>query len=175
MGIRDIGVSTMKLHELLEKDIDITVFNNYTDYFCSFVGPCHLTDYGRCYFYNVLDLNVTIDTDYEYAEVEVEDDYQEKRLRELLEYFAGFCSEEKYARLFEEETPKKAISKDKLYLLCNRYQWFTAGDIDQYNKLFQKCEAGASLEELALIIWLCSSNATEKEILHILQDETDQH
>lgn len=165
----------MKLYELLEKDIDIDVTDNLTDFACGFVGPCHLTDYGKCYFYNVLDLNVNLDTELGVAEVEVEDDYQEERLKELLKFFAGYCSEERYARLFDEETPNKYISRNKLYILCNKYQWFTAGDIDQYNKLFQKCEAGASFEELALIIWLCSSNATEKEILHILQDETDQH
>ncbi len=65
------------------------------------------------------------------------------------------------------------ISTDKLYLLCNKYQWFTAGDCRQYAKLFEKNRQDASLETLALIIWLCSSNATEKDILEILQKECD--
>ena len=65
------------------------------------------------------------------------------------------------------------LSTDKLYLLCNKYQWFTAGDSCQYAKLFEKNNRGATLETLALIIWLCSSNATEKDILEILQKECD--
>ena len=65
------------------------------------------------------------------------------------------------------------LSTDKLYYLCNKYQWFTAGDSRQYSKLFEKRKSGASLETLALIIWLCSSNMTEKDILEILQKECD--
>lgn len=65
------------------------------------------------------------------------------------------------------------ISTDKLYLLCNKYQWFTCGSIRQYDRLFEKNKQGASLETLALIIWLCSSDAAEKDILEILQKECD--
>lgn len=65
------------------------------------------------------------------------------------------------------------ISNDKLYAICNKYQWFTCGSIRQYDKLFEKNKAGASLETLAVIIWLCSSNHTEQQILEILQKETD--
>lgn len=65
------------------------------------------------------------------------------------------------------------ITNEKLYELCNKYQWFTAGDIAQYDKLFLKNLLGATLEELALIIWLCSSNASEREILEILKKECD--
>lgn len=67
----------------------------------------------------------------------------------------------------------KRISNDKLYELCNKYQWFTAGDCDQYSKLFRKNREGASLEVIALIIWLCSSNMEAKEILEILIKECD--
>lgn len=65
------------------------------------------------------------------------------------------------------------ISNDKLYKLCNKYQWFTAGDNKQYQKLFHKNTLGATSNELALIIWLCSSNMVETEILSILQKEQD--
>ena len=65
------------------------------------------------------------------------------------------------------------LSTDKLYLLCNRYQWFTAGDRRQYQKLFERNKQGASLETLALIIWVCSTGATEQEILEILKQECD--
>ena len=65
------------------------------------------------------------------------------------------------------------ISNDKLYKLCNQYQWFTAGSIAQYSKLFKKNSDDAPLKELALIIWLCSNNMEESEILKILLQEQD--
>lgn len=65
------------------------------------------------------------------------------------------------------------ISNEKLYYLCNKYQWFTCGSIRQYDKLFEKNKDGASLETLATIIWLCSSNCSEQQILEILQKETE--
>ena len=61
----------------------------------------------------------------------------------------------------------------KLAEICRRQQWFTNGDIEQYQRLFDKARAGASLETLALIIWICSSNATEEEILQILKKEVE--
>ncbi len=65
------------------------------------------------------------------------------------------------------------ITTEKLYNLCNKYQWFTSGSIRQYARLFEKAQNGASLNELALIIWICSSNMTEQEILEILEKEKD--
>lgn len=65
------------------------------------------------------------------------------------------------------------LSHSKLYALCNRYQWFTAGDTKQYEKMFWKNDNGATLEEIAFIIWLCSTNATEAEILKIITEEQD--
>lgn len=65
------------------------------------------------------------------------------------------------------------ISSNKLYYLCNKYRWFTAGDNRQYRELFKQANKGASLEKLATIIWICSSNAEEKEILEILKKECD--
>lgn len=65
------------------------------------------------------------------------------------------------------------ISTDKLYYLCNRYQWFTNGDNKQYRKLFERNRQGASLETLATIIWICSEGYDEQLILNILKMETD--
>ena len=65
------------------------------------------------------------------------------------------------------------ISTNKLYQLCNKYQWFTNGDCEQYNKLFERNKQGASLETLATIIWICSTNWEEQTILEILQKESD--
>ena len=63
------------------------------------------------------------------------------------------------------------ISTEKIYRLCNKYQWFTSGDCTQYEKLFEKNRQGASLETLATIIWLCSVGYEEKQILEILEKE----
>lgn len=65
------------------------------------------------------------------------------------------------------------LSTEKLYRLCNKYQWFTAGDVEQYSKLFIKNKEGATLEQLALIIWICSSNMSEQEILETLKTEAN--
>lgn len=65
------------------------------------------------------------------------------------------------------------ISAEKLYRLCNKYQWFTSGDCTQYEKLFEKNRQGASLETLATIIWLCSVGYEEKYILEILNKECE--
>jgi len=65
------------------------------------------------------------------------------------------------------------ISTDKLYQLCNKYQWFTCGDKRQYDLLFKLNKDGASLEKLATIIWICSTGYDEQYILEILKKEHD--
>lgn len=65
------------------------------------------------------------------------------------------------------------ISTDKLFSLCNKYQWFTNGDCKQYDMLFDRNKQGASLETLATIIWICSSDWNEQDILKILKQEVD--
>ena len=65
------------------------------------------------------------------------------------------------------------FTTEKLWSLCNKYQWFTNGDNKQYSRLFDKNKQGATLEQLALIIWICSSNMTEQEILETLKKEKD--
>mgnify|MGYP001044927291 FL=1 len=65
------------------------------------------------------------------------------------------------------------ISTDKLYRICNKYQWFTSGDTRQYDLLFERNKEGTSLQTLATIIWICSIGYSENEILNILQKECD--
>ena len=65
------------------------------------------------------------------------------------------------------------ISTDKLYQLCNKYQWFTCGDNRQYELLFKLNKEGMSLEKLATIIWFCSIGYDEQFILKILKQEAD--
>ena len=65
------------------------------------------------------------------------------------------------------------LSEEKLYLLCNKHQWFTNGDTLQYRRLFERNKQGASLETLATIIWICSAETNEQKILEILKKECD--
>lgn len=54
-----------------------------------------------------------------------------------------------------------------MYLLrsaCINHKWFESGDINQYNKLFQRNEEGASIEELSIIIWICSTGHKKEDI-----------
>lgn len=67
------------------------------------------------------------------------------------------------------------MSVDTLYSLCNRHHWFTCGDCRQYDKLFTLARNGASLKDLALVIWLCSSEQWQlNDILLILKTENNQ-
>lgn len=45
-----------------------------------------------------------------------------------------------------------------LRALCIEHDWFTCGTNEQYAKLFYANTNGASMEEIATIIWLCSDD-----------------
>lgn len=47
-------------------------------------------------------------------------------------------------------------SPDKLRQLCINNDWFTCGDTDQYEMLFDANRKSASLDEMATIIYICS-------------------
>lgn len=55
---------------------------------------------------------------------------------------------------------ERVLSNQELYDLCNRYSFFTAGTNGQYEKLFDANRTGASLRDLAIMIWLCSEDVT---------------
>ena len=58
----------------------------------------------------------------------------------------------------------KLIDTYELRKLCIANNWFTAGSINQYEKLFERNNEEASITELSIIIWVCSSNASKEEI-----------
>lgn len=66
------------------------------------------------------------------------------------------------------------INRYTLYRLCNDNNYFTCGDCEQYEKLFTANENNASKKELALIIWVCSENATIEEIEENLKVEREK-
>ena len=51
----------------------------------------------------------------------------------------------------------------KLRQLCIDNNWFTSGDINQYEKLFYANENGFSISEIATIIWICSGEEHKKK------------
>ena len=62
-----------------------------------------------------------------------------------------------------------------VYGLCNKYQWFTCGSINQYEKMFDYVrdnEIFASstdkISKLATMIWICSDGFGEEEIYNAL-------
>lgn len=55
--------------------------------------------------------------------------------------------------------------------LCIREGWFTAGSIQQYEKLFEAYENGAGIDCIATIIWVCSSNSSHEQITATLLAE----
>lgn len=46
----------------------------------------------------------------------------------------------------------------ELYSMCCKNGWFKKGTNSQYEKLFYANEGNMTIEEMALIIWLCSED-----------------
>ena len=73
--------------------------------------------------------------------------------------------------MIEIVAERNRISVEDLQALCIRSRWFTCGSYEQYQKLFDMADVGAPLEELALVIWLCSRDVTREGVLQVLADE----
>lgn len=58
----------------------------------------------------------------------------------------------------------------RLRSLCIRNDWFSQGDNDQYERMFDANDTrnNFTIEEVALIIWVCSANVTREEVLEKL-------
>lgn len=60
------------------------------------------------------------------------------------------------------------LTGEKLRSLCVANDWFTVGTIEQYDKLFAMAADGADINDLTLVIWLCSSGWSYKAIRDVL-------
>lgn len=58
----------------------------------------------------------------------------------------------------------KHLESYELRELCIKNDWFTCGTIKQYEKLFDRNKEEASINELSIIIWVCSNNISKDEI-----------
>lgn len=50
------------------------------------------------------------------------------------------------------------LTREDLRGLCIEKDWFTGGTCEQYERMFQALEDGASVEDLATMIWMCSTD-----------------
>lgn len=57
------------------------------------------------------------------------------------------------------------MTNEELRNLCIKNKWFTCGSVEQYEKLFIANELSYSINELALIIWICSDNIEQQDII----------
>lgn len=55
------------------------------------------------------------------------------------------------------------MTNETLRELCIKNNWFTCGSNIQYDKLFDMNEKNCSVDELALVIWLCSEESFDKK------------
>ena len=62
----------------------------------------------------------------------------------------------------------KKFKFGELRRICIENKWFTAGTIEQYDKLFEANRMGLSIEHLATIIWVCSDGVSRDYILSVL-------
>lgn len=58
------------------------------------------------------------------------------------------------------------LDSSELRALCIRENWFTSGTIRQYERLFERNEQGASINELSTIIWICSEPNIRKDDIY---------
>lgn len=66
---------------------------------------------------------------------------------------------------YSEIRPEFSVAdENSLMSLCVREGWFTAGTNRQYEKLSGLNRDGAPLDEIALVIWLCSQDVTREHI-----------
>lgn len=56
------------------------------------------------------------------------------------------------------------LSLEDVYALCNSNNWFTNGDTEQYNKMFDMVRANAPINDIAVAIWICSCDVTMNEV-----------
>ena len=69
--------------------------------------------------------------------------------------------------------PNPDLTRERLYKLCNKHSWFTAGSNRQYEELFNLVDAMATTHEIAMVIWICSDRDrwSIEEIQKILDEK----
>ena len=65
------------------------------------------------------------------------------------------------------------LVKNKVYNTCVKYNLFTDGSGYQYDKLFEYITGNenVSIDDISLMVWLCSEDISREEILEIFTKE----
>lgn len=100
----------MKVEDLITKEVDINIFNDYIDETIpTFVGPQGLTEAGRQRYKEVLNLDVEVDYMNHWAELKLDHLPEEEAARlfnkadEFFSGAAGYMEESKYLKYFKED------------------------------------------------------------------------
>lgn len=73
-------------------------------------------------------------------------------------------------KLFDYENREGRIDNLELRSLCIKNNWFTCGSNSQYDKLFEMNEQGASISDIATVIWVCSEDTCRRDIIFELHE-----
>lgn len=94
----------MKVRDFITMEIDIDVYDNVCDEIgIAFCGPLKLTEAGEAEFKDVLDYDIEVNVRDGYADIDVQFDDWEKRLKRAKLFFygaAGYISEEDFNKWF---------------------------------------------------------------------------
>lgn len=111
----------MKVSELLEKEIDIDVYDNVCEELgIAFCGPVELTETGREKFGEALDYEVVLhfypQQTVAVVDVDGEEGVWQKKLalaKDLFESMAGFCTEDEYEAWFKPNIDEEVVNIDR--------------------------------------------------------------
>ena len=95
----------MTIREFIKQEIDIDVCDNvYSNYYCAFCGPVHLTEEGEKYFADVLDYEITpyVNECVAIVDVDYYEDYREahRKAKYFFTSMAGYCEDDLWNKWF---------------------------------------------------------------------------
>ena len=102
------NVKRMKVREFIELPIDIDVYDNVCEELgIAYCGAYKLTDVGEAKFGEVMDLDIEVNEQFDYAVVDVDDKeglWQHKLhiAKEFFESIAGYCTYTDFDKWFIE-------------------------------------------------------------------------
>lgn len=70
--------------------------------------------------------------------------------------------------MIEVKGARCPLTFEEVQSLCIKYRWFTNGDNGQFERLYNMIHDGANLDEVALVIWICSDEENRAYIRTIL-------
>ena len=90
----------MKVKDFIKQKINIDVYDTTDDIGVPLTAPVSMTDEGKRYFADVLDLNIAIEQDNEIARVKTRSLKSRMQAIEFFYAVAGYCTKADYNRWF---------------------------------------------------------------------------